>query len=99
MAQLSLNKFSENLPVSGTIGLSQAVAGVGLGLLLADKLSGNARRRSGVVLLASGVLVFAPVIASLVRRVRNRPHSSSRARRHLESIREDVGFHDSEDLI
>jgi hypothetical protein len=34
-----------------------------------------------------------------VHRVRNRPHSSSRARRHLESIREDVGFDDSEHLI
>jgi hypothetical protein len=99
MSQLSLNKFSENLPVSGTIGLSQAAAGFGLGLLVADKMSGESRRRSGSILLIAGALVLAPVIASLVTRVRNRPHSSSRARRHLESIREDVGFHDSEHLI
>jgi hypothetical protein len=31
--------------------------------------------------------------------VRNRPHSSSRARRQLESIRDDIGFTDSEHLI
>ena len=99
MSQLSLNKFSENLPVSGTIGLSQAAAGVGLGLLIADKLSGTARRRTGSVLLVAGALALAPVIASLVTRVRNRPHSSSRARRHLESIRDDVGFHEADDLI
>jgi hypothetical protein len=99
MAQLSLNKFSENLPVSGTIGLSQAAAGLGLGLLIADKMSGETRRRTGSILLVAGALALAPVIASVVNRVRNRPHSSSRARRHLESIREDVGFHDSEHLI
>jgi hypothetical protein len=99
MAQLSLNKFSENLPVSGTIGLTQAAAGLGLGLLIADKMSGETRRRTGSLLLVAGALALAPVVASVVHRVRNRPHSSSRARRHLESIREDVGFHDSEHLI
>ncbi|NBZ95857.1 MAG: hypothetical protein EBR40_05440 [Proteobacteria bacterium] len=99
MAQLSLNKFSENLPVSGTIGLTQAAAGLGLGLLIADKMSGETRRRTGSLLLVAGALALAPVVAGVVHRVRNRPHSSSRARRHLESIREDVGFDDSEHLI
>jgi len=99
MQALSLNKFSQNLTVSGTIALSQAVAGLGLGLLIADKLSGKSRRRAGSVLLVAGSLALGPVIASVVTRVRNRPTSSSRARRHLESIREDVGFHDSEHLI
>lgn len=99
MSQLSLNKFSENLPVSGTIGLTQAATGIGLGLLIADKISGKARRRTGSLLLVAGALALAPVIASVVARVRNRPTSSSRARRHLESIRDDVGFHDSEHLI
>lgn len=99
MSQFSLNKFSENLPVSGTIGLTQAAAGLGLGLLIADKLSGTTRRRTGSVLLVAGALALAPVIAGVITRVRNRPGSSSRARRHLESIRDDVGFHDGEGLI
>lgn len=99
MAQLSLNKFSENLPVSGTIGLTQAAAGLGLGLLIADKVSGTTRRRTGAFLLVAGALALTPVVASVIERVRNRPTSSRRVRRHLESIREDVGFHDSEHLI
>ena len=99
MAQLSLNKFSENLPVSGTIGLTQTATGLGLGLLIADKLSGKTRRRTGGILLIVGALALAPVIAGIITRVRNNPHSSSRARRHLESIRDDIGFHDPEDLI
>ena len=99
MPRLYLNKFSENLPVSGTIGLSQAAAGIGVGLLLADKLSGENRRRTGTVLLVAGVLALSPVIASVITRVRNRPSSSIRAKRHLDSIRDVVGFHDSEHLI
>lgn len=99
MPSLSINKFSENLPVSGTIGLTQAAAGLGLGLLIADKLSGETRRRTGAVLLVAGALALAPVVASVIHRVRNRPTSSSRARRHLQSIREDVGFHDSDHLV
>ena len=99
MAQLSLNKFSENLPVSGTIGLTQAATGLGLGLLIADKLSGETRRRTGGILLVVGALALAPVIASVITRVRNNPHSSSRARRQLESIRDDIGFQDPEDLF
>jgi hypothetical protein len=99
MSQFSINKFSENLPVSGTIGFTQAVTGVGLGLLVADKLSGTVRRRTGSVLLIAGALALSPVIVGVISRVRNRPGSSSRARRHLESIRDDVGFHDSENLV
>jgi hypothetical protein len=99
MSQLSLNKLSENLPVSGAIGLTQAATGVGLGLLIAGNLSGKARRRAGGVLLITGALALAPVIASVINRVRHRPNSSRRARRQLESIREDTGFYDSEHLI
>lgn len=99
VTQLSLNKFSENLPVSGTIGLTQAAAGFGIGLLVADKLSEGTRRRTGGVLLAAGLLALAPVAAGMVIRFRNRPSSAKRARRRLESIRDHAGFHGSEDIV
>ena len=90
--QLSLSNFSENLPVSGTIAITQAAAGCGIGLLIADKMSRRARHRTSLFLLATGVLIVVPVMASFVSRVRNRPHSKSRALRQLESIRGDIGF-------
>jgi hypothetical protein len=99
MPSLSFKKFSENLAVSGTIGLTQAAAGVGIGLLIANRMSGSARRRAGSLLLAAGALALAPVLASVVLRVRNRPTSSRRVRRQLESIRADVGFHGPEHLV
>ncbi|MFI0348418.1 MAG: hypothetical protein ACH346_06615 [Chthoniobacterales bacterium] len=96
MSQLSLSNFSENLPVSGTIAITQAAAGCGVGLLIAGKMSKKARRQTSMFLLALGVVTVVPVIASFVSRIRNRPHSKSHARRQLESIRGDVGCADPE---
>ena len=99
MSQISLSNFSENLPVSGTIAITQAAVGCGLGLLIADKMSKRARRRTSLFLVTAGVLVVVPIMASFVSRIRNRPHSKSRAQRQLESIRNSVGFSDEENFV
>ncbi|MBX9742087.1 MAG: hypothetical protein K2W99_00885 [Chthoniobacterales bacterium] len=99
MSQLSLSQFSENLPVSGTIAVTQAAAGCGLGLLIADKMSKRARRRTSLFLLAAGVMVMVPVMASFISRIRNRPHSKSRAHRQLESIRSGADYSEEESFI
>lgn len=96
MSQLSLSKFSENLPVTGSIAVTQAAAGCGLGLLIADKMTSRARIRTSVFLLTAGALIAVPIIASFVSRVRNRPHSKRSVRRQLESLRGDVSFSDEE---
>jgi ABC-type spermidine/putrescine transport system permease subunit II len=87
MSQLSLSHFSENLPVSGTIAITQAAVGCGIGLLLADKMSRRARQRTSLFLVAAGAVIVVPVIASCVNRICNRPHSKKRVLRQLESIR------------
>jgi phosphate/sulfate permease len=92
MSQLSLSHFSENLPVSGTIAITQAAVGCGVGLLIADKMSCRARHRTSLFLLVTGALIVVPVMASCLSRIRNRPHSKKRVLRQLESIRGDVGF-------
>ena len=99
MSQLSLSRFSENLPVSGTIAITQAAAGCGLGLLLADKMSKRARRRTSAALLAAGVMIAVPIVASFVIRLRNHPNSRRRAQRQLESIRGGGGFSETDEMI
>ncbi|MBX9578470.1 MAG: hypothetical protein K2W97_08370 [Chthoniobacterales bacterium] len=99
MSQLSLSNFSENLPVSGAIAITQAAAGCGLGLLLADKMSKRARHRTSIMLLTAGIIVAVPIAASFIMRVRNRPHSRSRAQRQLESIRDGEGLSEAEAMI
>jgi hypothetical protein len=99
MSQLSLSRFSENLPVSGTIAITQAAAGCGLGLLLADKMSKRARRTTSIMLLTTGIIVAVPIVASFVMRIRNRPHSRSRVQRQLESIRSGEGLSEVDAMV
>lgn len=100
MSSLSIEKFTENLPVSGIVGLSQAAVGFGAGLLIASKLEKDTRNKVAISLLAAGGVILVPVVASIFSRVSNRPESARRMRKQLESIRgQDSGFPEPEELV
>lgn len=100
MSSLSIEKFTENLPVSGIVGLSQAAVGFGAGLLIASKLEKDTRSKVAISLLAAGGAILVPVIASIFSRVSNRPESARRMRKQLEGIRgQDSGFPEPEELV
>ena len=65
MSQLSLDKFGENLPVSGVVAFSQVAVGLGIGILVADRIGSNARRGLAIGLLSAGVATLVPVSASV----------------------------------
>ena len=92
MSPVSLNKFGDNLPVTGVVAFSQAAVGFGAGLLVADHLGRTARQRAAFALIGAGVATLVPFVAGVISSVKNRPSSSSRMRRQLESIREDTGL-------
>lgn len=92
MSSISLNKFGDNLPVTGIVALSQAAVGFGVGLLLADKLGRNARQRTAIALIGAGAATILPLVAGIVSNVNNRPDSSRRVRQQLASIREGAGL-------
>jgi hypothetical protein len=92
MSSLSLEKFGNNLPVSGIVALSQVAVGFGVGLLLADKLDRSVREKAAIALIGAGVATVLPVVAGIINNVSNRPDSSRRVRRQLESIRDDTGL-------
>jgi hypothetical protein len=87
MSQLSLNKFGENLPVSGIAGFSQVAVGLGAGFLVADSIGHNARRNVGVALVGLGVAALVPFVWGIASRIRSRPESSRAMRKRLEGIR------------
>ncbi|HEY5792372.1 MAG TPA: hypothetical protein VIS74_03680 [Chthoniobacterales bacterium] len=99
MSSLSIEKFAENLPVSGVVGLSQAAVGFGAGLLIAGKLEKDSRDKVAISLLAAGAAILIPVVAGVFTRVSNRPESARRIRRQLESIRQDAGLPEHEEEI
>lgn len=92
MASFPLSKFGDNLPVTLAFGFSQAVAGLGAGLLLAGRLKPEARSKLGVALLVAGAAAVTPVIVGAATHLSNRPHSSRRMRQRLDSIRQDTGL-------
>jgi hypothetical protein len=87
MSQLSLDKFGENLPVSGVVGASQVAIGLGAGLLVADSIGQNARRSAAFALLGLGAVTLLPVIWGIASKINSRPDSSRAMRRRLEGIR------------
>lgn len=98
MSQFTLSKFGENLPVTGIAAVSQAAVGLGLGLLLAEKMGRTARVRTAIALIGAGTAALIPTIAGVINRVATRPTSQRRMQRRLNSIRGDFGFSETESL-
>ena len=87
MSQLSLDKFGENLPVSGIVAFSQVAIGLGAGLLVADNIRSDARRSAGVALITVGAAALIPVVWGIASIISSRPESSRAMRKKLEGIR------------
>ena len=92
MSHLSFDKFGENLPVSGVVAFSQVAIGLGVGLLVADRIGQNARRSAALALLSVGVASLVPLIVGVTTNISNRPGSSRDMRKRLEGIRRGYGL-------
>ena len=94
MSQLSLDKFGENLPVSGVVAFSQVAIGLGVGLLVADRIGRNARRGLAIGLMSAGVATLVPIVWGVVSNISNRPGSERTMRKRLDGIRRVPGVGD-----
>jgi hypothetical protein len=99
MATLPISKFGENLSVTGLVAVSQAAIGVGVGLLVADKLEINARQRTAIALIGAGAAAVVPFVAGIYERLSRNSESQRSMQRRLDSMREDVGFPGSEEIV
>jgi glycerol uptake facilitator-like aquaporin len=61
-----MREISLTLPEIGMINSTRFIIGTGVGLLIAGKLDGNARKAVGFTLLAVGTLVSIPVAVSFL---------------------------------
>ena len=64
-----------SFPLFALFGLTRGMAGIGAGLLLADKLQQSRRKKLGLTLFAIGAASTLPLILTFVRR----------SRRHVEA--------------
>ena len=95
---ISISKSSEDLPVAPLLVLTRTAIGLGLGILLADKIRPRVRQATAISLLAIGALAAAPWLVKLTVGQINRPESDWGSRARLRSIRGDSGYTSDNDI-
>ena len=95
---ISISKTSEELPVAPLLVLTRAAIGLGLGMLIADKIKPPVRHATAITLLALGALAAAPWLVKITLGQINRPESEWGSRARLRSIRGDAGYTSDNDI-
>jgi hypothetical protein len=93
---ISISKSSDELPVAPLLVLTRTAIGLGLGILLADKIRPPVRQAAAITLLALGALAAAPWLVKITVGQINQSDWGSRAR--LRSIRGDSGYSSDNDI-
>src|ERR1700736_3674973 len=89
---ISISKTTEPISFDTMLVLTRTAFGLGLGMLMADKIKRPIRRAAAVALLSIGTLAAVPFFLKLALEQINRPESKRGQRARLRSIRCDSGF-------
>ena len=95
---ISIPKSSDDLPVAPLLVLTRAAIGLGLGILVADKIKAPVRQVAAITLLTVGALAAAPWLVKITIGQINRPESEWGSRARLRSIRGDSGYTSDNDV-
>ena len=93
---ISISKTTEQLPIDPLLIVTRTAIGVGLGILVADKIKPPIRHIAAIALVAIGALAAAPWLVKITVGQINRSEWGSRAR--LRSIRGDPGYSSDNDI-
>jgi hypothetical protein len=85
-------KSSDQLPLDGLLTLTRTALGLGVGILMADKIKRPVRQAAGITLLSVGALAAVPFVVKLALERINRPESERGSQARLRSIRGDAGY-------
>ncbi len=93
---ISLPKRPEDLPVDPLLSVMRTALGLGLGLLVADRIRRPARHATAIALLSLGTLAAVPYMMKLSVDVFSRSERGTQNR--LRSIRGDSGYSSEADI-
>ncbi len=96
---LSIPKTAEALPLDGLLTLTRTAFGLGLGLLVAERLNRPARQATAIALVSVGALAVIPLLVKMALSRINRPESERGMRRRLISIRSGSGYSSEQDIF
>lgn len=86
---LSIPKTTDALPLDGLWTLTRTAFGLGLGMLVAERLNRPARQATAIALVSVGTLAVIPLLVKMALERINSPESDRVMRRRLRSIRGD----------
>lgn len=95
---ISISKTSEQDPVGPLLMITRTAIGLGLGILMADKIKPSIRQAAAIALVAIGALAAAPWLVKIMLGQINRPESEWGSRARLRSIRDDTGYSSDNDV-
>ena len=95
---ISIAKTAEQLPIDPLLVVTRAAIGLGLGILMADKIKPSIRQVAAIALVSIGALAAAPWLVKITLGQINRPESEWGSRARLRSIRGDSGYSSDNDV-
>lgn len=95
---ISIPKTAEQIPLDSLLALTRAAFGLGLGMLMADKINKPARQAAAIALVSVGALAAVPLLVKVALERINRPESERGSRARLRSIRGDSGYQSEMDI-
>jgi len=95
---VSIPKTSEQLPLHNLLTLTRTAFGLGIGMLVADKIKGRTRQTAAIALMSVGALAALPFLVKVALERINRPESDRGSRARLRSIRGDSGYRSEDDI-
>jgi hypothetical protein len=95
---ISISKTAGQLPVDPLLVVTRTAIGLGLGILMADKIKPPLRQAAAIALVAIGALAATPWLVKITVGQINRPESEWGSRARLRSIRGDSGYSSDNDI-
>jgi hypothetical protein len=95
---ISIPKTPEQIPLDSLLTLTRAAFGLGLGMLMADKIKQPVRQAAAIALVSVGALAAVPLLVKVALERINRPESERGSRARLRSIRGDSGYRSEMDI-
>ena len=95
---LSIPKRYDQDPIDPLLTVTRTAFGLGIGMLVADKIHRPFRRATAIALVSVGALAAVPSLVKVALERINRPESERGSRNRVRSIRGDSGYPSEDDI-
>jgi hypothetical protein len=95
---VSIPKTGDQIPLDNLLTFTRTAFGLGIGMLVADKIKRPVRQTAAIALMSVGALAALPFLVRIALQRINRPESERGSRARLRSIRGDSGYSTESDI-